>query len=554
MSGAAPVSAMPLEARSNHRISVPLILGIFVLLHAAFAAELWVDLAREGRARSLSPVELWQALDGSATMARGAGTTISRAYNVLVSMVLTSIALAIPLTANMYTPKLIEIFIKDKVNIAVLAFFVVSSAQAIWATQITWDQGALADRGGVYPRFTLWLAFESMTLGWSILIPYFYYVFRFLNPTNIIARVSDLVVDQVEAIPARGAAGAVEQAQRVLEQRIQNLGNVILRAIDRADRDVTLDAIRALKRVVFHYHTRKDALPPEWFAVAPDLWVGLSREALQVIRDERIWVEQKCLHQLALAYNASLAKMQDAISAISDVNRELALNAEAAADMGALRLGIRYFNTFIRESVKRRDVHAIFDVFAQYKELARDLLPGHPEITIEVGRHLKYYADFARANGLQFIYELASYEVESMVEWAYQRNAAPRRDLLAVLLSFDGEAASARIVKSRLIAGGFFVERGLAEEEAAVAKALEAAPRTLRDEAVREIVETKNPVFWEVTDRQINIDYVDEPRKRAIREFAGRIGAAAAAVEAPVAAPAPVGRAASPEAGRAARA
>jgi hypothetical protein len=92
--------------------------------------------------------ELWSALDGSAAMARMAGTTISRAYNVLVSLVLTSIALAIPLTANMYTPKLIDIFIKDRVNLTVLTFFVLSSAQAIWSAQATWDQGALKDVGG----------------------------------------------------------------------------------------------------------------------------------------------------------------------------------------------------------------------------------------------------------------------------------------------------------------------------------------------------------------------------------------------------------------------
>jgi hypothetical protein len=503
------------------RFSVGLVLLIFLALHAIFVLFLYLDLRHGARnAGGLSPRELWDALDGSAAMARMSGTTISRAYNALVSLVLTAIALAIPLTANMYTPKLIDIFIKDRVNIAVLTFFVFSAAQAIWSTQATWDQGPLRDFGGVYPRVSLWVAFETITLGWSILIPYFYYVFRFLNPTNIIERVSALVLETIEKIPGEGAAPeAVEAAQRELEQRVLHLGNVILRAVDRADRDVSLDAIRALKRVIILYQYRKDALPDAWFRAARDLFVGLSQEAIDVVRTERIWVEHKCLHQLALAYIASLAKMQDAISAISDVTREIVLNSEAQADRGALRLGVRFFNTYLREAVKRKDVHAIFDVLQQYKELAHDLCQGHADLALEIGRHMQYYAELARLNGLTFIYELAAYDVASVVEWAYQREVPVRRELLDVLLSFDAVPASVRLAKAKGIAGGFFHQRGLGTEEALVRQALAPVAPAVLGRALGDVLGTTDRVFWEVTDRQINIDFVDAARKEAVARF-----------------------------------
>jgi len=70
----------------------------------------------------------------------------------------------------MYTPKLIEIFIKDRVNMAVLTFFVFSSAQGSGPRRHV-GPGRAEEIGGVYPRTSLWLAFESVTLGWSILIP-----------------------------------------------------------------------------------------------------------------------------------------------------------------------------------------------------------------------------------------------------------------------------------------------------------------------------------------------------------------------------------------------
>jgi hypothetical protein len=508
----------------NHRFSWTQLLAIFLGLHAVFLLELLLDLhhARAiGGAPSLSG--LWQTLEGTASMARTSASTTSRAYNVLVSLVLTSIALAIPLTANMYTPKLIDIFIKDKVNIVVLAFFVFSSAHVIWSTHATWDRGnGLTTVGGFYPRVSLWISFESMILGWSILIPYFYYAFRFLNPTNIITRVSALVTDRFARIP-NDPKTTFAPVQEDLEQQILHLGNVILRALDRADRDVTLDAIHALKDVVVQYLDRKPSLPAEWFRMPDTLFIGLSKEAVQLIRDERIWVEQKCLHQLALAYNSSLAKMQDAISAISDVNRDLVLQAQARGDRAALRLGIRYFNTFIREAIKRKDVHAIFDVFHQYRDLARELFGKHDDLAVEMGRHLRYYAETARLGGLPFIYELAAYDLESMIEWAYDGGSKAGGDLLGLLRSFDALPASVMLVKAKLIAGGFFQERRLADEAAQLRAALAPTPAPLLTEALGVLQRTTDPTFWEVTDRQVNLDYVAAERRAAIAAFAASL-------------------------------
>src|SRR5690242_2266927 len=45
---------------------------------------------------------------------------VARAYNNILAMLLATIGLAIPLTANMHTPKLIEMFIRDRLNQGVL--------------------------------------------------------------------------------------------------------------------------------------------------------------------------------------------------------------------------------------------------------------------------------------------------------------------------------------------------------------------------------------------------------------------------------------------------
>ena len=496
---------------------------IFVLLHAIFVLELYFDLmAALPHSHLPTMTDLWHVLDGSAVMSRASGTTISRAYNVLVSLAITSIALAIPLTANMYTPKLIDIFISDRVNVTVLSFFVLSAAHAIWTAHATWDQGSLREIGGFYPRLALWVGFETMTLGWAIVIPYFLYVLRCLHPGNIISRVSAQVTNQFDRIP-REPDGAFEEVQVDLEQQIQHMGNVMLRAVDRADRDVTLDSIHALQSILERYQLAKRDLPPGWYKVPDHLFIGASKEGIQLLRDQRIWVEQKCLHQLALAYNSTLTKMQDAISSISYVSRQLALYADAQNDAGTLNLGVRYINTFIREAIKRKDVHAIFDIFHQYKELANELVDRRGSVVLEISKHLTYYAELARMAGLPFIYELAAYDLENMVECAYRKKATVREEMLGLLLSLDALPGSSRIVKAKLLAGGFFRANTLNEEAARVKGHLSVLPQALVESAVRDLVETHSPVFWEVTDRQVNIDYVDEERRRQIQVLVASI-------------------------------
>src|SRR3954467_6939790 len=57
---------------------------------------------------------------------------MARAYNNVLAMLLATIGLAIPLTANMHTPKLIEMFLKDRINRWVLSFIALGAGNVLW--------------------------------------------------------------------------------------------------------------------------------------------------------------------------------------------------------------------------------------------------------------------------------------------------------------------------------------------------------------------------------------------------------------------------------------
>ncbi|MCE9634608.1 MAG: DUF2254 domain-containing protein [Planctomycetes bacterium] len=476
------------------RLSLRLLAGMFLGLTLLFLAENAWELHRQGMT--------FEQLQMSSGAGKVLASTVSRAINNLLAMVLSFVAIAIPITANMYTPKLVEIFFTDRINIASLVYFAAMGAHAIFAQWAMFDQWAPQTHVAV-----LWI---SGVVGFAVVIPYYLYVLEFLNPETIIRRVEERVG---QAFPGRYQGAA---ARRLLHERILQLGNVILRAVDRADRDVAISAITSLERVVAAYEAPKRTARTEWFEADKDLFPGLSTEAIALLRHEMNWVEHACLKQLHLTYIASLTRMPDAVSSISQANRRIAMQALIAGDDATLGLAIRFFNTFIRAAVQKRDAHAVFDVFRQYRGLAVEMLAVHPERSLQIAKHLRYYGEVARQPGISFVYELAAADVAAIVEAAFAVGSPAAADLLLVLRAFRDAEASPRLAKCEAALAAALRATGHEDEAKQLHSDLRSARRSDLEAARKDFASTEDSVFWEVTDRQSNLDYLAPERRAAV--------------------------------------
>src|SRR5262245_66603513 len=63
---------------------------------------------------------------------------MARAYNNVLAMLIGMIGLAIPLTANMHTPKLIDVFLRERINRFVLGFMAIAGGPGL---VVEWDIG-----------------------------------------------------------------------------------------------------------------------------------------------------------------------------------------------------------------------------------------------------------------------------------------------------------------------------------------------------------------------------------------------------------------------------
>ncbi len=435
---------------------------------------------------------------------------MARAYNNVLAMLLATIGLAIPLTANMHTPKLIEMFLKDRINRWVLSFMAFGAAHVLWVEYMIGPEFA--------PVWAITVAIFLAILGWAILLPYFFYVVRFVDPSRLVTRLRETTMSVVERVADRRFDPYAAQPE--VSVRISQLGTIIIKSLDRNDRDVAAEGTWAIKMMLDEYDKHKSRMPKEWFKMDRADFVGLSDEALEMLTENKTWFEMKCLQQIEHGFLRALHGANDTVSTFSDATRVIACRADDRHDEQALRLAIRFFNNYLREAIKARNLRAVYDVFHQYRRLGHDLV-DRPDLLREIGNHFAYYASMSRMYGMLFAPQLALFDLGYVTRRAYERASPAASDLLKTVLSLPhrtGNDLHSMAVKAKLILGGFFVENRLEAEAELVRKNLRDVDGTNIERAEVELLAADRS-FFEVTDRQLNLEYVPPERREPLRQF-----------------------------------
>lgn len=498
--------------RSTFKRTVYVLGALFIVL---FTAEYGIEWWHAG----MPPMSAVSWNDVNNTKLVDVLSPMARAYNNILAMLIATIGLAIPLTANMHTPKLIDMFLRDRLNQFMLVFFAFGAANVLFVDYMIGPKFA--------PMWAFRIAIYGALAGWALVVPYFFYVVRFLDPSNILKRLKDDTTGVVEQV----LAGQIvpNDAQTIVHERLFQIGTIILKSLDRADRSVALEGLWSIKQIIDHHGVRKNDMPAAWFVVDRADFIGLSAEAIDLLNEEKTWFEMKALTQMFLAYQNALSKTSDVVSSISDANRVIAINAGKRGDAKALELSLRYFNNFLREALKKKDIHSIYDVFYQYRLLARDMR-DRPDLLLEIGRYFRYYGELARTSGLDFVAQLSAFDLGYIVRRAYEVSSPSARALLEEELDIPHEQKGAvlpMVVKAKLILGGFFLEKGLPAEAALVQKNLSGVSPPIVAKAEQDLLDAERS-FFEVTDRQVNLEYLAPERREHVKTFVRSLAPAAA--------------------------
>lgn len=456
---------------------------------------------------------------------------VSQLVTALLGVAISVVAIIVELAANRYTHKITELFFRSAVNFAVMGFFVVAAIDSIWVS--------FTFREGFSPVWGTLVSMVLMTLSMLLLLPYFAFVFDFLNPLNIVARIRTETLSIVRDAPSTIATArqSAESVQQHAADGTEQLCDVVLNAMANHDGAIAVASVNALGDLGQDYLEVKGALPLDWFVITeavaqnPD-FVSMSPEVLESVGRERDWFEFKLLRQFQTIYQGGLGGSRELCYVVAIKTRELAESAMDRGEPRVVSLCIKFFNTFLRSTVNSRDVRTAYNVLHQYRLLGDAALQRNQgRFAVEVARYFKYYGQLAFNVDLGFILETSAYDLCTLNEIAFNLKSPERPELLRIFLQVDKEgdggtreASLKGVRKAQVKLATWYLLHGDEPSAREVFRDMRyespARLASIRDE----ILAVASPDFWEVTDRGTNFDYIPAARKRRLVEFFGWFG------------------------------
>jgi len=442
----------------------------------------------------------------------------------ILGIAITVVSIIVQLSATRYTPRVTELFFRDRTNLLVISFFLATSLACLW-------NSVAAQNVGTSPALVA-ATLALVTAALLLLLPYFAYVFAFLQPERLIARLADqTAIDATER--ARDAAQAGRSQRRALGG-IEQLADIATNAVSQHDRPVAARGVEALAALVQRYHQHKRALPGGWFVIGPDLardpdFAVMAPASVAALDAAHTWFEWKVLRQFQSLFEEALGELRDVNALVAIGTRTVAEGALQHGDGATLQLTLRFFNSYLRASINQRDVRSAYNVLHQYRTLAEALVSARQDATaLTVATHLRYYGQTALTAGLPFITETVAHDLAQLCERAFATASDHHERLLLTLLAVDRtpeteaqEHALVGVRRAQAKLAAYYLAADAEPPARQIWRDLadESAPRLrrIRDE----LLSATEPEFWEVVDRGQNFDYVEPARRTALTRFFG---------------------------------
>lgn len=457
----------------------------------------------------------------------------------VLGIVITVVSIVVQLSSERYTG-VARMFLRDRLNVAVMAYFVVACVCGVFLS--------LSVREDFVPRAAVLVMMAATAFGLLVMLPYFAYVFRFLEPTNLIARIrQEATRELAQGATAQDVAALAAAQVRALDA-MEELTDITSNSISGKDKIIASRAVDAIKDYVLEYLDAKAHIEPRWFQIGegirdnPD-FVAMDPESLAALETDRTWFEWKALRQY-------LGISAEAQGAMPDINYLIAIDtryigeaALARGDRPLVELAFRFMNSYLRASLNARAVRTAYNVLNQYRLLVEAMVrAGQPGLALAGVRHMIYYGRTSFDMQLGFVTETVAYDVSALCEFAHARGQ-PRaaeagagggldEEMLSLLLELDQplrakrqESALQGIRKAQVKLACYYLSQGEQARVQRIARDM-AGEEPQRLTTIREqLTAVDSKEFWEIIDRGRNFDYMPPAHREQLSPFFAQVEA-----------------------------
>jgi hypothetical protein len=447
----------------------------------------------------------------------------------VLGIVITVVSIIVQLSADRYTG-VAQMFLRDKVNLVIMAYFVLACVFGVWVS--------VALREHFVPRAAVVTMMFATSLGLIFMLPYFAYVFWFLEPSNIVARIRRDAVQVVTNGAQTSSAGAAAELQGPVISAMEELTDITSNSISGKDKIIASRSVDALKDFALEYLEVKPRSDHPWYQIGPLIrqnpdFVAMDPESLADLEKRRTWVEWKILRQYLGIFNEALSPMPDINYLIAINTRYIGEAAGEKRDNELMMLVFRYLNSYLRATLNARNVRTAYNVLNQYRLLVEAMLRQHNgAMAIEGVRFMKYYGHVSYNMDLTFVAETVGYDVGALCQFAHEIDAPEEEEMLGLFLELDqpllaegSEKALVGVRKAQVKLATHYLSAGAEDQARRIADDLRSEPPerllAIRDQLER--VTTKD--FWEIIDRGRNFEYMPADKRAHMATFFDWLGA-----------------------------
>jgi hypothetical protein len=466
-------------------------------------------------------------ISGDPNTLRYSLTAVAQSLAATLGLMTAIVLVIVQLSANRYSPKIIDSFTHNSTNLTVFSLFIISIVYSLWVAN------------SIHTDYVPWhgalVSMMLMSLCFGLVIPYFLFIFRILNPRFIVDQLRKEAIDAIHR--AHRNPTLTKDMRKVVVRRIEQIADIAMSCVQNMDVEVAHHCVWAFQSLISIYIQEKKAFPEDWHSIEENHMIGSPRRLAEEIIKRQGWVEFRALRQLRILYRHSSGSLTEINSLISQVMRSSGHAAVVKSDFSVLEIVVMFFNSLVRGALAMKDGRACGDTLYQYRLLAEEILEVKPELTERIVSYFMYYGRMLLEVEIRQIFDTLCYDIRKINERALKvhtsnftcRLEAPvcSRILGAFLGLHDKidhrkyEMQSRALLKHYVNLASFYLLRGQEDFARRIFEKIKNTPMaTLRD-IQHEIASVTEPLFWEISDRVINFNFISPEQREELGRFIG---------------------------------
>jgi hypothetical protein len=445
--------------------------------------------------------------------AAGTVSLAGGAEGVTLSIVILVVFFGIQTTSSRYSPRIIGIFTRNPWNALVFSFALASILYTFLV------------RAEIKPNYVpMWSVAVAVVLAlvnFAVLLPYVVYIFDVMRAEVILSGIRKRAARDLH----RAAAGRdAHRSRGGLMTAISQVSDIVFGSIQLGDLPVSIYGIELLGRFLADDYLKvKKGFRQDWFQVGHADMPGASDQILAEVNRAHTWVEYTILSSFVDMVGLVPVHRKEAVHSIAQATRDVGLAAIEIGDPEVADLAVRFFNTYLRVAINRSAATFASSTMNEYRRLAMGALEWRPDLSVESAAHLLRYGRHFDEAGMPAIFGAAAEDVADLAIEAQGRDPEVTRRLALLLVRNLNELLpNARPIGlnglfKAVVKLAFWAMAADAKDVSGIlVEGIAAAPADFVEGALDRMESMRSGLFWEVNERVIAFDWVEEPLRAQI--------------------------------------